>query len=186
MQHLVGERCVTGSCRLVQIRGDNILVDCGMVQGCDASVPIEKWPAKPVEVDFVFLTHAHIDHIGLLPTLMTVGSGNGIKVFFLPRFTPDCRKKASGSALDTGQFKGRESLGVRRWIQQNLPVIGGGCNGSSRGRNVSGRLSFMDRWMMELRRQRCNFYHMMLLACIINDFFQFRSNRIINPIRTTL
>lgn len=68
-----GERCVTGSCRLVQIRGHNILVDCGMVQGRDASVPIEKWPVKPVEVDFVFLTHAHIDHIGLLPTLIQQG-----------------------------------------------------------------------------------------------------------------
>ena len=73
MRHLGGERCVTGSCRLVQIRGHNILVDCGMVQGRDASVPIEKWPVKPVEVDFVFLTHAHIDHIGLLPTLIQQG-----------------------------------------------------------------------------------------------------------------
>jgi metallo-beta-lactamase family protein len=44
-----------------------------MVQGSDASVPIEKWPVKPVEVDFVFLTHAHIDHIGLLPTLIQQG-----------------------------------------------------------------------------------------------------------------
>ena len=52
--HLGGERCVTGSCRLVQVRGQNILVDCGMVQGQDASVPIEKWPVKPAEVDFIF------------------------------------------------------------------------------------------------------------------------------------
>jgi len=70
---LGGERCVTGSCRLVQIRGHNILVDCGMVQGHDASVPIEKWPVKPAKVDFIFLTHAHIDHIGLLPTLIQQG-----------------------------------------------------------------------------------------------------------------
>ena len=71
--HLGGERCVTGSCRLVQVRGQNILVDCGMVQGQDASVPIENWPVKPAEVDFIFLTHAHIDHIGLLPTLIRQG-----------------------------------------------------------------------------------------------------------------
>ena len=71
--HLGGERCVTGSCRLVQIRGHNILVDCGMVQGRDASVPIERWPVKPAEVDFIFLTHAHVDHIGLLPTLIQQG-----------------------------------------------------------------------------------------------------------------
>jgi metallo-beta-lactamase family protein len=71
--HLGGERCVTGSCRLVQIRGHNILVDCGMVQGLDASVPIEAWPVRPAEVDFIFLTHAHIDHIGLLPELIRQG-----------------------------------------------------------------------------------------------------------------
>lgn len=71
--HLGGERCVTGSCRLVRIRGHNILVDCGMVQGLDTSVPIEKWPVKPSEVDFIFLTHAHIDHIGLLPGLIQQG-----------------------------------------------------------------------------------------------------------------
>jgi metallo-beta-lactamase family protein len=71
--HLGAERCVTGSCRLVRIRGYKIMVDCGMVQGRDVSVPIEKWPVKPAEVDFIFLTHAHIDHIGLLPTLIHMG-----------------------------------------------------------------------------------------------------------------
>jgi metallo-beta-lactamase family protein len=44
-----------------------------MVQGRDESVPIEKWPVKPAEVDFIFLTHAHIDHIGLLPALIHQG-----------------------------------------------------------------------------------------------------------------
>ncbi len=73
VRHLGGERCVTGSCRLVQVRGQNILVDCGVVQGGDECVPVEKWPVKPSEVDFVFLTHAHIDHIGLLPALIQQG-----------------------------------------------------------------------------------------------------------------
>jgi metallo-beta-lactamase family protein len=44
-----------------------------MVQGRDVSVPIENWPVKPAEVDFIFLTHAHIDHIGLLPKLIQQG-----------------------------------------------------------------------------------------------------------------
>jgi metallo-beta-lactamase family protein len=57
----------------VQVRGQNILVDCGITQGRDASVPIEEWPVKPAGVDFIFLTHAHIDHIGLLPTLIQRG-----------------------------------------------------------------------------------------------------------------
>ena len=57
----------------MKIRGHNLLVDCGLTQGRDASVPIENWPVKPAEVDFIFLTHAHIDHIGLLPTLVQKG-----------------------------------------------------------------------------------------------------------------
>ena len=73
MHHLGGENCVTGSCRLVQVRGQNILVDCGITQGRDESVPVDTWPVKPAEIDFIFLTHAHIDHIGLLPTLIRQG-----------------------------------------------------------------------------------------------------------------
>ena len=73
VHHLGGEICVTGSCRLVQIRGRNILVDCGITQGRDESVPVDMWPVKPAGIDFIFLTHAHIDHIGLLPTLIQQG-----------------------------------------------------------------------------------------------------------------
>jgi metallo-beta-lactamase family protein len=73
LTHLGGKGCVTGSCRLLEIRGFNILVDCGTVQGSDVSVPIEKWPVKPSQVNFIFLTHAHIDHIGLLPALVRQG-----------------------------------------------------------------------------------------------------------------
>ena len=57
----------------MQIRGQNLLVDCGITQGHDAAVPIENWPVKPAELDFILLTHAHIDHIGLLPTLIQQG-----------------------------------------------------------------------------------------------------------------
>jgi metallo-beta-lactamase family protein len=71
--HLGGVSCVTGSCRLVQVRGHNILVDCGTVQGRDVSVPVENWPVRPAELDFILLTHAHIDHIGLLPKLIQQG-----------------------------------------------------------------------------------------------------------------
>jgi metallo-beta-lactamase family protein len=81
IHHLGGENCVTGSCRLVQVRGQNILVDCGITQGHDAAVPIDNWPVKPAEVDFIFLTHAHIDHIGLLPTLIQQGFKGKIIVF---------------------------------------------------------------------------------------------------------
>lgn len=73
MTHLGGETGVTGSCHLLQAQGVNILVDCGLTQGRDQSVAVEQWPLKPSEIDFIFLTHAHIDHIGLLPSLIQAG-----------------------------------------------------------------------------------------------------------------
>ena len=63
---------VTGSCHCLQGAGKNILIDCGMEQGADvyenADLPV---PAS--DIDFVLLTHAHIDHSGYLPLLYSNG-----------------------------------------------------------------------------------------------------------------
>ncbi|GAK56909.1 metallo-beta-lactamase family protein RNase [Candidatus Vecturithrix granuli] len=71
--HLGAEHCVTGSAHLLQVNGLNILIDCGSIQGDDQAVPIEDWPVSPADIDYVFLTHAHIDHIGRLPQLIWKG-----------------------------------------------------------------------------------------------------------------
>ena len=73
LTHLGGESCVTGSCHLLQAQGLNILVDCGLAQGDDTLLPIAEWPIQPQEVDYLFFTHAHIDHIGRLPELLQNG-----------------------------------------------------------------------------------------------------------------
>jgi len=49
------------------------MVDCGLAQGKDSCVPIESWPVKPSQVDYLFLTHAHIDHIGRVLELIRNG-----------------------------------------------------------------------------------------------------------------
>lgn len=71
--HLGAEHGVTGSCHLLQAGGLNIMVDCGVSQGDDRPVPMIDWPVKPSEIDFLFLTHAHIDHIGRVPELVEKG-----------------------------------------------------------------------------------------------------------------
>lgn len=63
---------VTGSCHFLQFGDKNLLVDCGMEQGPDLYVN-QEIPVNASEIDYVFITHAHIDHSGLLPLLYSRG-----------------------------------------------------------------------------------------------------------------
>ncbi len=63
---------VTGSCTYLEVCGRRILVDFGMEQGRDTYENV-KIPCKPGDIDYVLLTHAHIDHSGLLPLLYAGG-----------------------------------------------------------------------------------------------------------------
>ncbi|CAN2042459.1 metallo-beta-lactamase family protein [Candidatus Magnetomoraceae bacterium gMMP-15] len=71
--HLGAEHEVTGSCHLLQTNNLNIMIDCGLAQGRDKVLPMKSWPVEPKELDYLFLTHAHIDHIGRLPELIQNG-----------------------------------------------------------------------------------------------------------------
>ncbi len=68
-------RSVTGSCHMMEFAGKQILVDCGMRQGADKKTELGEggFPFDPTEIDAVLLTHAHIDHSGLLPLLTKRG-----------------------------------------------------------------------------------------------------------------
>ncbi|MBE6994009.1 MAG: MBL fold metallo-hydrolase [Ruminococcaceae bacterium] len=63
---------VTGSCTMIEAGSHYGLVDCGMEQGQDIYVN-QDIPVDPSKLDFVLLTHAHIDHSGLLPLLYKRG-----------------------------------------------------------------------------------------------------------------
>ena len=63
---------VTGSCHYLEVNGKNILVDYGMEQGVDAFENV-KLPVDEACVDYVLLTHAHVDHSGMLPRLYARG-----------------------------------------------------------------------------------------------------------------
>ena len=63
---------VTGSCHYLQACGKNILVDCGMEQGNDV-YENQELPIPAADVDYLLLTHAHIDHSGLIPLLYAKG-----------------------------------------------------------------------------------------------------------------
>ena len=63
---------VTGSCHYLEVGDKHILVDYGMEQGINLyeNVPM---PVDAAMIDYVLLTHAHIDHSGLLPLLYAKG-----------------------------------------------------------------------------------------------------------------
>ena len=63
---------VTGSCTVIECGGVLGLVDCGMEQGKDC-FENQRLPVSSGQLDFVLLTHAHIDHSGLLPLLTKNG-----------------------------------------------------------------------------------------------------------------
>ncbi len=68
-------RTVTGSKHLLDAGGVRILVDCGMFQGLKAlrERNWEPFPVPPRTIDVVVLTHAHLDHCGMLPRLVAQG-----------------------------------------------------------------------------------------------------------------
>ena len=68
-------REVTGSCYVVEVGETRFLVDCGMHQGGDKefAMNFEPFPFDPLSLDFVVVTHAHIDHTGRLPRLVKEG-----------------------------------------------------------------------------------------------------------------
>lgn len=91
---------VTGSCHYLTAAGKNILVDYGMEQGFDTfeNVPL---PVRPSDIDFVLLTHAHIDHSGCLPVLAQYGFAGEIL--------------ATAATCDLAEIMLRDSAGIQEF-----------------------------------------------------------------------
>ena len=66
------DQCVTGSCHCLEVNGKKILIDCGLQQGRD-EIDNQALPFHPGSIDYVLVTHAHIDHSGRLPLLVKEG-----------------------------------------------------------------------------------------------------------------
>ena len=67
-------RQITGSCYLLETENLKVLVDCGMYQ--EREFQVRNWkpfPFSPREIDYLVLTHVHLDHSGLIPKLVKEG-----------------------------------------------------------------------------------------------------------------
>lgn len=75
IRFLGAAREVTGSCHLVEAAGVRFLVDCGLFQGGREALGKNRAALDfdPDSIDFVIITHAHVDHSGLLPRLAALG-----------------------------------------------------------------------------------------------------------------
>lgn len=71
---------VTGSCFYVETNTKKFLVDCGLYQGQSKEVAlnVDEFPFKPQDLDFMLLTHSHIDHSGRIPKLYIEGFSGSI------------------------------------------------------------------------------------------------------------
>ena len=71
---------VTGSCFLLEANDGRYLIDCGMFQGTRRvrELNYEDFPFSPGQIDCVLLTHAHVDHCGLIPKLCKEGFGGSV------------------------------------------------------------------------------------------------------------
>ena len=119
IQFFGAARTVTGSKHLITTdKGTKILLDCGLFQGIQTDDFNQEFGFRPSDVDYVILSHAHIDHSGLLPRLVRKGYKGPI---YCTAATADlCRIMLLDSAHI--QEKDLERINKRR-LRQDRPLL---------------------------------------------------------------
>jgi metallo-beta-lactamase family protein len=103
------DRSVTGSCHMIECAGKKILIDCGMHQGSRELDQENSQPFgfDPAGIDYVLLTHAHLDHCGRLPLLAKRGFRGEIIT------TPASRELARLVMLDAAHMQDEDAKSRR-------------------------------------------------------------------------
>ncbi len=112
-------RTVTGSMHLLEVHGRSILLDCGFVQGGRAAsyAANATFPFRPKDIDAVILSHAHIDHCGNLPNLVTQGFRGSIYC------TPATRALAGVMLGDSAKIQREDAAYLNSRRQPGEPEI---------------------------------------------------------------
>lgn len=104
------DRAVTGSCHLMDCAGKRVLIDCGLYQGSREmhEENAEPFGFDPKSIDFLLLTHAHLDHCGRIPLLVKQGFRGEIVT------TAASRELARLVMLDSGHLQEEEARRLAR------------------------------------------------------------------------
>jgi metallo-beta-lactamase family protein len=115
LHFLGGATTVTGSQFLLETGRAKVLIDCGMFQGSPNEAVRNRVPFafKPSELDAVVLTHAHLDHCGLLPVLVREGFSGPIHC------TDGTAELARLVMLDSGKLHEQFAKREARWERRN-------------------------------------------------------------------
>jgi Cft2 family RNA processing exonuclease len=111
LQFLGAATTVTGSQFLLTTDRARVLIDCGMFQGSPNEVMRNRVPLayEPDELDAILLTHAHLDHCGLLPMVVRAGYGGPIHA------TAGTAELARLVLLDSGKLQEEFAKRGRKW-----------------------------------------------------------------------
>ena len=111
---------VTGSCHILRIGSQTLLLDCGLIQGGRKAeaANADPFPFDPADVDAVILSHAHIDHSGRLPVLFKRGFRGPVYVQNATRSLVGILL-ADGASLESSRVR-REN---RRLAERGEPTI---------------------------------------------------------------
>lgn len=111
---------VTGSCTVIYACGKTIMVDCGLEQGPDIYENCTL-PFAPSQIDYVLLTHAHIDHSGKIPSL--VAGGFRGKIYATEATTKLCNIMLLDSAhIQESEAKWRNRRAKRSGGEEYIPL----------------------------------------------------------------
>lgn len=111
---------VTGSCTYIDACGKRFLVDFGMEQGEDCFENVQI-PVSPSNIDFVLLTHAHIDHSGLLPLLYAGGFNGEIHATVATSHLCDVMLRDSAH-IQEFEAEWRNRKGKRKGDEEYIPL----------------------------------------------------------------
>ena len=117
------DQCVTGSCHCLEVGGKRILIDCGLQQGRD-EIDNASLPFHPGQIDYVLVTHAHIDHSGRIPLLIKQGFQGRILTTRLTADLLDIMLQDSAHIQESdAEYKNRKNQRAGRPMEEPLYTV---------------------------------------------------------------